>query len=284
MQDDEETERQPERKPLPTMETLFDGPFRCPGTGAAHRCGIPLQHWGKCQSCYDATNADWPASEPVYGTPEYAQAQHEVRLRAARETIPERFRWASFAGGAQAMLDQLTDLDLRHRMTAAGVRLVGSIKSPLPRSIVLRGDTGAGKTTLACALLRRVHDLAKWSSPSSEVDIARRARFVQATELDEAFTRLQGWGKPDLEAAKVIETAIRASILVVDNVEPGALKSGVGKVVWERHNKSRPSTIVTTWMSESEAAKSGYGAGWARRAYETTVELPVRQALRAVGS
>ena len=112
---------------------------------------------------------------------------------------------------------------------------------------------------------------------------AAGARFVAASDVEAAGKAVQRFGQPNAEAERLLAIAHGAAILVVDNVEPGKLEGAVGQLVMSRHDAHR-STIVTTWMSEGEAGKS-YGAGWARRVYETTVELPARGVkLRAVGS
>lgn len=225
---------------LPTLSELLTGPFRC-------RCGVAIDHWGACDPCAIAA----------------ARADHDRRMAPARESIPEAFRWATFAPGESALLAE--------RVHPASIRRVASLRPPLPRGVALVGPSEAGKTSLACALLRRIHDTAKPTSPSFVVDAARSARFVAARDLDAAFTKSKAF-KTDAGAAALLEMARSVALLVIDNVEPGPLESGVGAVVMDRHDAHRPCTIVTTWMSFDESSKA-YGGGWARRAYEQTIEL-----------
>lgn len=225
---------------LPTLSELLTGPFRC-------RCGVAIDHWGACEPCSMAA----------------AKAEYDQRMRPARESIPEAFRWASFAHGETSLLEQ--------RLARESIRAVAGLRAPLPRNVALVGPSGAGKTSLACALLKRVHDVAKVNSPSFIVDAARSARFVTARDLDEAHAKAKSFST-NAEAAALLSMARSVALLVVDNVEPGKLESGVGHVLMDRFDTHRPCTVITTWMSFDEASKE-YGAGWARRVYETEIKL-----------
>ena len=102
---------------------------------------------------------------------------------------------------------------------------------------------------------------------------------MEVAAYEDACKRMSRWSGPvDREAEALVSRAEGASLIVLDNVEPGALDSPVGKLLMGRHNRDLP-TIITTWMREEDAAKS-YGSGLARRVFASTVEL--LPAMRAV--
>ncbi len=218
------------------------GPFVC-------RCGAEIGHPGVCDSC----GAAWELEA------------FQRLLAPARGTIPARFRWARF--GAPEM---------RQRVPEANMRRVLDIASPLPLGIALVGESGAGKTSLACAMLQRIHDWAGPNKPHAGVERARRAFFVSAGELVAAGEEAKRYNAVESD---ILKRAKHASVLVLDNVEPGKLDSIVGRVVMDRHD-SELVTIITTWMDEAEAGRH-YGGGWARRAYGVTVRLDTGAAASA---
>lgn len=224
---------------LPNVYELMTlaGPFRC-------RCGVEIGHPGACESCA----AKWTAE------------QFAGFMRPARSSIPAEFRWASFA-------DRET---LVKRCGAENVRRVLTLPVPLPVCVAFVGAAGCGKTSLACAYLKRIHD---WATPERNhagVERARRAFFVAATELVGQSAADRQHRERD-SRTDFVGRAYRASVLVLDDVEPGKVDEVVYQVVRHRFNEGHP-TIITTWMDETEAAKH-YGGGWARRAYQTTVNL-----------
>jgi DNA replication protein DnaC len=210
------------------------GPFTC-------RCGAAVGHPGACDAC----SAEWD------------RQAFEKTMRPARESIPPHFQWAKF--GNELLLK---------RCGPKSIRAVLDLPKPLGIGTVFVGPKNSGKTSLACAVLRRLHDWARHDRPFSEVEHARRAYFVSAPELIEAANR---WAADEDRDAGLLRRARNASLLVLDNVEPGKLSDPVGRIVMGRHNADRP-TIITTWMTESEA-ESSYGGGWARRAYDAVVEM-----------
>ncbi len=233
----DEEPRDPE--PLPDVHAMLArrGPFAC-------RCGAPLEHPGCCEEC----------------STRWEQRQFDELMAPARETVPKRFRWASFA--TPYMCERRPPLTAHVAVEA--IRAVLAIRSPMPLGVALVGPSEAGKTTLACAMLRRIHDWATPDRPHAGVERARRAYFVDAGELAQPSEHF-GVETPVQRIARA------ATVLVVDNVEPGSIKDAVGRTIMGRHNAQRP-TIITTWMGETEAAKH-FGGGWARRAYEATIDL-----------
>ena len=223
---------------LPSIEALLArrGPFSC-------RCGIAIGHPGACEDCDRA----W----------ERKRWDREV-MSWARSSIPDRFRWARYGHP-----------DLATRVAPENVRAVLEIPSPLKCGVAIVGASGAGKTTLACALLRRIHDSATPERSHEWVERARKAVLVDAGEYLAACAEYQKWSVKD--EPKIVTMAHTASLLVLDNVEPGTFAGPLGQLVQGRHNRDA-TTIVTTWMTQDVAVKH-YGHGWARRVYEFTVPL-----------
>lgn len=120
------------------------------------------------------------------------------------------------------------------------------------RQVLLRGPSGAGKTSLAVAMMRT------WARQKAE-----RAMFVLATDLANCKDRSRLGHEPE-----VIEAAVAAPLLVLDDVgtEAHAPGSAVVEVVFHRHAHAKP-TIVTTWLAD-EALSQRYGDGFARRLLE----------------
>lgn len=228
--------------------------YRCRGCGA--EVGHPM---GACEAC----------------SLRYEEQQIRDMMANARGSIPARFRWASLARP-----DEIANMTGDgNRIGRRSVQAVKGLPKPLPAGIVLRGPSGAGKTTLACALLSWVHDYVGPGRSHEAVERARRAFFVDAAEL-ETFVEARKFGRRTDDSIDLLDRAMRASVLVLDNVEPAATSSAVGRVLFYRHNQSdsraastpRMVTIITTWMSRAECAKA-YGEGVARRAYECVLDL-----------
>lgn len=214
------------------------GAYVCAG------CCAEIGHPGICEKCGARAN----------------EAEHEAKtMRSARQSIPERFRWAAF--------DDKHEL-LKRRVPVPAVERVTSLFGrSLPLGIVLTGAAGRGKTALACAMLRRIHDGAKWDSPWRVVDRASRAFFVSAPELLEACDEK----RRNEEPPHLLRMARSASVLILDDVRQGKGEDAIDRLIFRRHDQSR-TTIATTWMTREEAM-NGRGDGFARRLYEVTIEV-----------
>jgi DNA replication protein DnaC len=235
--------------PIPIAMTIptFTSDRTWPCTGG---CGATVAHPGVCPDCDRVELA----------------AAHAARLRHARASIPARYRWAAIEAPEMAQ---------RARPDAvATVR--GLFGQRLPLGVALVGPSGAGKTSLACAMLRRVHDAATFESPARVVERARRAWYVGAPALLDAVRAWErNFSKGD--PPELLAMARTASVLVLDNVDAGKQTDPIVQLVFDRHDRQRP-TIVTTWMTRAEAANA-YGDGWARRVYERVIDVsqPVRR-------
>lgn len=119
------------------------------------------------------------------------------------------------------------------------------------RGLILAGDTGAYKTTIACALLARTHRTMGWS-----ID------FLNATQFSDAVTDRQAWkDDPALRnrARGKLDAATRAQLLVIDDLGKHQATATVHKqllhLIEQRTAHCRP-TIVTTQLTSAELATS----------------------------
>lgn len=88
-------------------------------------------------------------------------------MARARETIPARFAWARFE--APELAQRASPRAITATQALFGRRL--------PTGLVLRGPSKAGKTSLACALLARIHGV-PYDAPAPIVERAARAYYA----------------------------------------------------------------------------------------------------------
>lgn len=186
-----------------------------------------------------------------------AEREHILTMAAALRSIPERYRDAEW--GSDALYRRVPDL---LDMTTTPAALLST------RILLLHGESGAGKTSLASALFR-------WSiestGPESHPDLIRRAqmsRFVDAREIP-----------PNRNAAEgpmVAAVARRSSFVLLDDVGQEAGEGNaygahersreVADVLSHIDKLNRPCIITTYGTPESWA--TSYGAGVSRRFWE----------------
>ena len=176
-------------------------------------------------------------------------------LRAWEASLPPLYRWAR----------------LDHPIFASRVKLERIPNAPpRARSVVFFGNAGAGKTSLAVALLRLRVERAIAKHPFDNDDdvgsMGRRFQFIQAHRL--GIAGLPGQGDPD-----DIRLAIRANVLVLDDLgsERVIKSSPISEVIAERHAEERVMWI-TTGLSTKQIVDR-YGGGVARRIFEGAVIL-----------
>lgn len=225
----------------------LDGPPRC-----FAGCGAEVSREGK--SC--------PACET-----KRLEADRAEQVRRAWGTVPQTLRWASLADPKLAAWCR----------DAAAVARVQQIAGELDvhRTVTLTGEAGAGKTTLACALLREwIRRGARKGASPADMAIARKARFAVATDLvhDRAVSRL-GEHVPSIDLAR------QASVLVLDEVGRGKDAHGViFGLLHERHREGRPTIITTPALTLGELAAATQDGGLARRVFSdaTVVHVEVK--------
>lgn len=177
------------------------------------------------------------------------------RRQRAREllsaVIPAQFAWSSFESPL---------LPDRVRVGAGTIGL--ALQAVGSRRVVLLGESGVGKTSLAVAMLRR------WSECQ-----AKPGAFALATDLASARSRENFGRESDLVIA-----ATTSRLLVLDDLgtERDNPRSAVEEVILKRHAEGR-SLWVTTWMDPDKMA-ARYGDGIARRVFEGARIIECRRA------
>jgi hypothetical protein len=191
-------------------------------------CGAPFDGWGKqCHACAD-------------------RAERLEALKAVHESIPKRFRWAL---GAELGV-------LRGRVRGSDELIYRALANPPGTDLLLMGDTAAGKTSLAIAMLDA------WVRQDT---YARKgARFVESYWLAGARGRHPlGQGE-----APLVREAMGATLLVLDDLgsEVGDHRNVIADVIFHRHNEELPTWITTGWTPEQLMER--YGSQVVRRVVE----------------
>lgn len=181
------------------------------------------------------------------------QAQREAAAAEKRreeierlaERFPARFRWAKLEEGL-----------LVDRIGRRGAALAAKVVDgwPWPELVTLVGRSGAGKTSAAVAIARRL----------AEAGAVRPGgvRFLAARDLV-ASKRSSGFDDP-----RELDLALRADLLILDDVGSGVSGTApelatVVRVIMDRHDRVAP-TLVTSGHTNVQLAEI-YGAGVARR-------------------
>lgn len=161
-------------------------------------------------------------------------------------SVPTAYAWAS-----------VDSPELPKRVSGYQLARAQSLAILGAERVVFIGATGAGKTSLAVALLREaLHEL------------GGDGLFVHAFRLAEAKAN-QRLG----EESPIITAAVRARVLLLDDLgnEPKTELSAIPGVVFERHAEAMQ-TWVTTPFGPEEIARR-YGDGVARRIYERALVI-----------
>lgn len=173
----------------------------------------------------------------------------ERRSRALvpmRASVPKRFRWA---------FDATVDA-LRGRVKAPDELITRGLASPPGTDLTFTGDTAAGKTSFAVAMLDAFVRL--------DPEPRTGALFVEAYWLAGARARHPlGQG----EAPQVL-AAMQASLLVVDDLgsEVDDRRNVLADVIFARHNEELPTWITTGFTAEQLVGR--YGSQILRRLIE----------------
>lgn len=184
-----------------------------------------------------------------------AQDRRRIERRENAEsdmrTIPEEFAWA-IKDGWQGLLVQRCNLSVD--------RIKGALETT--GDVLLRGPSGAGKTSLAVAIMRR------------RIEKGQRGRFVPTIDLRRAHADQVR----DRESWKFVNDIVGKSLVLLDDIGfelAGGTAAAVCDMVYSRRGNSR-TNIWTTAFSDEQLAQH-YGDGTRRRLTEsgrvTVVEL-----------
>jgi DNA replication protein DnaC len=182
--------------------------------------------------------------------PEQARMEHRrERLRMVGGRIPSRYSGLDF------------------EKAAARAPAIASVNlESLTRSMVVCGATGAGKTTLACAVMRSIIGRA-WDGCAEHWRAAKAAWFWVAADLGRELCKAAPW-----EECRAGELALSASWLCIDDLgtEQGDRAiSEISRIISARYNDEQL-TVITTAMAWPQIARR-YGEGIARRMLESEV-------------
>lgn len=219
-------------------------------------CGRPVSHIGACGECYAAEQLK----------------RHWASMGRALGSVPEHYRWARWG------CDEL------YRRCPSLVTLANDDESPVnpatllsTKILVIHGESGAGKTSLATALFHWIIYSTSPDSSESIIERAKQARFIDACDLAP---------NPNHEGIPVMVAARRASVLLLDDAgsEGGSGDSFKAKErfldvaeLLRYRDKHDMTTIVTTPgtrgpNADQELAQrwtAMYGGGIMRRYLDT---------------
>lgn len=198
------------------------------------RCGAPVDGAKTCRDCDQ-------------------RAVFDRLMRATRESIPRRFRWTIGADEATLLERVQASPDLVHR----------ALTQPPSTSLIFFGVTGAGKTSLACAMLDA------WVR--AEPGRRSGAFFIEASDLSRARSR----HKLGADEAPDVARAMTCPLLVLDELGGRGENDRDGcitDVVWARTNAELPIWITCGLGAEqqtmhdfAEALARRYDGGFVRR-------------------
>ncbi len=269
---------------IPAGSTMMLDPGRDPVTGErGQRRMMPSPgNYGCARGCGRSTVM--PGICPTCGGKE-RRAEARREFAGALGSIPEAFRWA--APRAEDLAKRARQLVTQNGVSHPGdlaERIAIGVGTGRTRFWTLRGPTGSGKTSVACAALTALCEagIASWLAapvpgsrrgdrqPSGEsiaVRIARGARFIPAVHIMPPQD-------PSDDRPAMFGTAMRATVLFLDDLgkelsareDTAASAQRAAKtreLIEERWNARRP-TVITTALSD-DALNSIYDGGTFRR-------------------
>lgn len=197
-----------------------------------------------------------PAPTADMDAPEHDADPVKAAERKTVLTMPKSYRWAT--AEAPELIERVTDprdSNGRPMPVAALIAL-----APTTSRMLITGPADAGKTSIACAMLR------EWSRVNR-----LPATFVHSFRI--GMARIQA--KAGTGEAEIVETAMRAPLVLIDDVgsENHTANNAMLDIVFERHAEDFPMWLTTGWTSQQIIAR--YGAGFLRRIVERALVVKV---------
>lgn len=198
-------------------------------------CGAPVSGAKQCREC---SSAEWAREA----------------MKPTTDSVPPRFAWAIAASHELLM----------SRVKGPAALVAKGITTPPSTNLLFTGPTGAGKTSLAVAML------AAWVR--AEPSARRGALFVEASWLSRARARHKlGQGE-----AELVERACEAPLLLLDDLgqEREDRDGCITDVVYKRSSLDLP-TWVTCGLASGDLATFAdhlarrYDGGFVRRILES---------------
>lgn len=199
------------------------------------RCSEPVDGARTCKAC---DSSDWKAQ----------------LLKPTRTSVPPHFRWALDA----------TEATLRDRVQFAPDAIRRGLESPPSTSLLFMGNTGAGKTSFAVAML----DAWVRAEPGKRTG----ALFMEAGWLSRARARHRLG-----EEAPLVASALTCPLLVLDDLgnEREDRDGCITDVIYGRANAELPTWVTCGLASKdqtveafAEALAKRYDGGFVRRILE----------------
>lgn len=199
------------------------------------RCGATIEHPGVCDRCsarLDRYRADQLASQALV-------------------SIPQRFRGCAYGS-------EVLDSRCRSEYVRDSRSIVDSLMHDRCDGVVLVGPKGVGKTSLACAMLRELAD--------KRAHVVWRAQYVRAIDLGVCRRDAPLGSRP-----RVIEDALSASLLLLDDLGQEESVGPLREVIHARHDDCKPTIVTTCW--DNDTLQTRYGEGMDRRLFERSAVL-----------
>lgn len=231
------THEQAERVLKAIKKACPDAPER-----VCRACGVTIPSSVRSPTCRDCTQAE-------------RRERLVARLEQVWESVPDRYRWAEMGTELFAKRVQATDKTIE-------------VCRQAERSLLIVGESGVGKTSLAVAKLRHVlregYAAARSLGFPKLIEERDRGAFRRAAGC--LFVSCQdiarSAGDPQV-GAELVDRAAKATLLVLDDLGSETVLSPVADLIHRRHDRMKE-TIYTTYHSK-ESLADRYGDGVVRR-------------------
>lgn len=216
---------------------------------------LSTQHSALGPACAVCNDTGWKiAGEGARATPCECRQAESARRLLAQAAIPQRYRAAEFEN-FEIVSGAIEAAKFRAQMYAEQWPFADHVADQQPRSLLLIGTVGTGKTHLAVAILKRL------------LGRGIAGRFHDYCGL---LKEIQNCYNPDSQAAELdlLRPAFDTEVIVLDDL--GAMRPSswaldtVTLLLNTRYNR-RKTTILTTNFPDRDAAAFGCGG---RRAGE----------------